>query len=53
MKKRQWLIVGIAVLLLTSTVVVSVSARPGNVMGSECTEDGSCCTDPNVCTCGQ
>jgi hypothetical protein len=45
--------VGIAVLFLTAAMVVNVSTRPGNVMGNECTEDGSCCTDPNVCTCGQ
>jgi hypothetical protein len=50
MKKYKWLIVGIAVLILTTAIVINVSARPG--MGSECVEDGSCCTDPDVCTCG-
>jgi hypothetical protein len=52
MKKYKWLFVGIAVLLLTTAIVLNVSARPTNSMGSECAEDGSCCEDEDTCTCG-
>jgi hypothetical protein len=51
MNKYKWLFVGIAVLLLTTAVVLNVSAKPTNSMGSECVEDGSCCEDEDTCTC--
>jgi hypothetical protein len=51
MKKYKWFIVGIAVLLLATAVVLNVSARPTNPMGDECLEDGSCCEDESNCSC--
>jgi hypothetical protein len=52
MKKYKWLIAGIAALLLTTAIVLNVSAKQTNSMNSECSEDGSCCEDENTCTCG-
>jgi len=51
MKKYKWLIAGIAALFLTTAIVLNVSAKSVNSMGSECVEDGSCCEDENTCTC--
>jgi len=51
MKKYKWLIAGIAVLFLTTAIVLNVSAKSANSMGNECVEDGSCCEDENTCTC--
>jgi hypothetical protein len=50
MKKYKWLAVGIAVLILAAVILVSVSAksRGGGIV---CAEDGSCCVDPDACTC--
>jgi hypothetical protein len=52
MKKYKWLIAGIAALILITAVVLNVSAKPTNPMGSDCVEDGSCCEDEDTCTCG-
>jgi hypothetical protein len=52
MKKYKWLIVGIAVLFLTTAIVLNVPGRSVNSMGSECVEDGSCCEDEDNCSCG-
>jgi hypothetical protein len=49
MKKYKWLIAGIIALILAGAVILTVSAQS---MGSVCAEDGSCCADPNTCTCG-
>jgi hypothetical protein len=47
MKKYKWLVAGIAALILATMIVLGVSAKSGGV----CAEDGSCCIDPDVCTC--
>jgi len=53
MKKFRWLIIGVAVLLVTTVVALRVSTDPNRVMnGSDCAEDGSCCQDENTCGCG-
>jgi len=52
MKRFKWLILGLAVLFLTTVVVLKVSSDPANSMNSDCLEDGSCCEDENACTCG-
>jgi len=53
MKKFKWLIVGFAVLVATTVVVLNVSGDPNRVMNSsECLDDGSCCQDENTCGCG-
>jgi hypothetical protein len=49
MKKYKWLVAGIAALILTTLIVLSVSAKSRG--GSVCAEDGSCCVDPGACTC--
>jgi len=51
MKKYKWLIAGIAALFLTTAIVLNISAKSANSMGSECVEDGSCCEDVNACAC--
>jgi hypothetical protein len=51
MKKYKWFFIGIAVLFLTTAIVLNISAKPTNGMGSDCVEDGSCCEDKNACTC--
>jgi len=51
MKKYKWLIVGIIALFLTTAIVLNISAKPSNVMGRDCVEDGSCCEDENNCAC--
>jgi hypothetical protein len=48
MKNYTWLIVGIATLILTTTIGFSVSAKTWNIV---CADDGSCCVDPGTCTC--
>jgi hypothetical protein len=48
MKKYKWLIAGIVALILATAIVLSVSAK---TRGSVCVEDGSCCVDPDTCTC--
>jgi hypothetical protein len=48
MKKYRWLVVGIIILILAGTIVLTVSAKS---VGSICAEDGSCCVDPDACTC--
>jgi hypothetical protein len=52
MKKYKWLFAGIAALILTTAIVLNVSAKPADLMGGECVEDGSCCEDEDTCTCG-
>jgi hypothetical protein len=53
MKKYKWLIAGIAALILATAIVVfSVSAKPTGMTSVDCVEDGSCCEDEEVCTCG-
>jgi hypothetical protein len=49
MKKYTWLFAGITALILTTVIVLSVSARSKG--GVVCIEDGSCCVDPDACTC--
>jgi len=51
MKKSKWFLAGIAALFLITGIVLNVSAKPTNSMGSECVEDGSCCADEDTCTC--
>jgi hypothetical protein len=51
MKKYKWLFIGVAALFLTSAIILNISANPTNTMGVNCAEDGSCCSDENVCTC--
>jgi len=51
MKKFKWLIVVIFALILTTVIVLNISAKPKYIMGSDCVEDGSCCKDKTVCTC--
>ncbi|MDR2942748.1 MAG: hypothetical protein LBV17_09185 [Treponema sp.] len=52
MKKYKWFFVGIAALLLTTAIVLNISAKTTNSMSEDCVEDGSCCEDENTCTCG-
>jgi len=52
MIKLKWLILGLAVLLLATVVVINVSGNPTRSMSSECDEDGSCCEDEYTCSCG-
>jgi hypothetical protein len=52
MKKYKWLLAGIAALVLVTGLVLNVSAKSTDTMGTECVEDGSCCEDENTCTCG-
>jgi hypothetical protein len=49
MKKYIWLLAGLATLILSTLIVLNVSAKP---MGSDCFDDGFCCEDVNNCTCG-
>jgi hypothetical protein len=49
MKKYKWVIAGIGILILTTVIVFSISAKPGG--GVICAEDGSCCVEPDACTC--
>jgi hypothetical protein len=48
MKKYIWLIAGIAALILSTLIVLNVSAKS---MADDCLPDGSCCEDINNCTC--
>jgi hypothetical protein len=56
MKKTKIIIAVAAVLILAGAIVFTVSAQTrttvldqaGNII---CVEDGSCCPDPDVCTC--
>jgi hypothetical protein len=49
MKKYIWLVAGIAALILSTMIILNVSAKP---MVDDCLPDGSCCEDVNDCTCG-
>jgi len=51
MKKYKWLFIGIAFLFLTTAIILKISIKPTNSMGSDCVEDGSCCVDENNCVC--
>jgi hypothetical protein len=51
MKKFKWLIIGKFALILTTVIVINISAKSSNSMGSDCVKDGSCCKDETVCTC--
>ncbi|MDR0457358.1 MAG: hypothetical protein LBH20_11840 [Treponema sp.] len=51
MKKYRWLIAGIAALVIASAVILNVSAQSNNAMSEDCVEDGSCCSDEDVCSC--
>lgn len=51
MKKRKWLIVALAAVLFTAVIVVNAAAKSTYSM-DDCVEDGSCCTDADVCDCG-
>jgi hypothetical protein len=48
MKKYLWLFAGIAALILSTLIVLNVSAKS---MADDCLPDGSCCEDVNNCTC--
>jgi hypothetical protein len=48
-KKYKWFIAGVAALILTTVIALSVSAKSSG--GVICAEDGSCCVDPDVCSC--
>jgi hypothetical protein len=52
MKKYKWAFIAIAFLILTTAVVLNVSAKTTDSMGGDCVEDGSCCEDENTCSCG-
>jgi len=51
MKKFKWLIIGIFALILTTMIVLNISAKTTNSMSVDCIEDGSCCKDKTVCNC--
>jgi hypothetical protein len=52
MKKYKWLFAVVAALILTTAIVLNVSAKTANQMSEDCAEDGSCCEDENTCSCG-
>jgi hypothetical protein len=49
MKRYKWLVAGIVALILATMIVLGVPAKSRG--GVVCAEDGSCCVDPDVCTC--
>jgi hypothetical protein len=52
MKKYKWFFAVIAALILTTVIVLNVSAKTTDSMGGDCVEDGSCCEDEDTCSCG-
>jgi hypothetical protein len=48
MKKYKLIIALVAVLILATAIVLTISAQTRN---SICVEDGSCCSDPDACNC--
>lgn len=48
MKKYKWLIAGIAAMILTTVILLSVSAKSRDSV--VCAEDDSCCVDAGAST---
>jgi hypothetical protein len=48
MKKYVLFFIGIAILVLGTTIALNISTKS---MNADCVEDGSCCEDVNNCMC--
>ena len=48
MKKNKLIITAVVALILVTVIVITISAQTRN---TACVEDGSCCTEQDVCTC--